>query len=146
MVRIRCDWDCNILVHWDPQWFRIYGAQSPLHRRCVAEIGYLWAVYIEFEQRLDGYTDLDPAVPSTDYDSSNAGNLIYIRPVYDQSQIPMWEAKSSAHSDSGIHIDFIFIIVFLNIILFGVAVLVRNKMYSSLDTEIIEATLENDSD
>ena len=103
-------------------------------------------VYIEFEQRLDGYTDLDPAVPSTDYDSSNAGNLIYIRPVYDQSQIPMWESKSSAHSDSGIHIDFIFIIVFLNIILFGVAVFVRNKMYSSLDTEIIEATLENDSD
>ena len=58
----------------------------------------------------------------------------------------MWDAKSAAHSDSGIHIDFIFIIVFLNIILFGVAVLVRNKMYSSLDTEIIEATLENDSD
>tara|TARA_B100000579_G_scaffold318378_1_gene267899 strand:+ start:148 stop:2607 length:2460 start_codon:yes stop_codon:yes gene_type:complete len=103
-------------------------------------------VYVEFEQRLDGYTDLDPAVPSTDYDSSNAGNLIFIRPVYDQSQIPMWDAKSTAHSDSGIHIDFIFIIVFLNIILFGVAVLVRNKMYSSLDTEIIEATLENGSD
>ena len=103
-------------------------------------------VYVEFEQRLDGHTDLDPAVPSTDYDSSNAGNLIYIRPVYDQSQIPMWDAKSAAHSDSGIHIDFIFIIVFLNIILFGVAVLVRNKMFSSLDTEIIEATLENESD
>ena len=48
-------------------------------------------IFVEFEQRLDGYTDLDPAVPSSDYDSSNAGNLIYIRPVYDQSRIPLWD-------------------------------------------------------
>ena len=103
-------------------------------------------VFVEFEQRLDGYTDLDPTVPSSDYDSSNAGNLIYIRPVYDQSQIPLWESSVSAHSDSGFHLDFVIIIVILNVILFGIAVLVRNKMYSSLDVEIIEATLEDDGD
>jgi len=102
-------------------------------------------IFVEFEQRLDGYTDLDPAVPSSDYDSSNAGNLIYIRPVYDQSRIPLWEQSVSAHSDSGFHLDFIIIIVILNVILFGIAVLVRNKMYSSLDVEIIEATLEGES-
>ena len=51
----------------------------------------------------------------------------------------------SAHSDSGFHLDFIIIIVILNVILFGIAVLVRNKMYSSLDVEIIEATLEGES-
>ena len=99
-------------------------------------------VYIEFEQRLDGYTDLDPAIPSTDYDSSHEGNLIYIRPVYDQSQIPMWDQKIEAHSDSGLHLDFITIIIILNVILFGVAVFVRNKMYSSLEVEIVEAIIE----
>ncbi|GIS44924.1 MAG: hypothetical protein Ct9H90mP16_19940 [Candidatus Poseidoniales archaeon] len=61
--------------------------------------------------------------------------MIYIRPVYDQSRIPLWEQSVSAHSDSGFHLDFIIIIVILNVILFGIAVLVRNKMYSSLDVK-----------
>ena len=103
-------------------------------------------VFVEFEQRLDGYTDLDPAIPSSDYDSSNAGNLIYIRPVYDQSQIPMWEQEFSTHSDSWLHIDFIFIIIILNVILFGIAVVVRNKMYSSLDAEILVASVDEGND
>ena len=99
-------------------------------------------IYIEFEQRLDGYTDLDPAIPSSDYDSSHEGNLIYIRPVYDQSQIPMWEQEFAVNSDSGLHLDLVVIIVILNIILFGVAAFVRSKVYSSLDVDIVEAVVE----
>lgn len=99
-------------------------------------------IYIEFEQRLDGYTDLDPTIPSSDYDSSHEGNLIYIRPVYDQSQIPMWGQELTVNSDSGLHLDLVVIIVILNIILFGVAAFVRSKVYSSLDVDIVEAVVE----
>ncbi len=47
---------------------------------------------IDWELRLDGYTDLDPAEPSPDYDPSMNGNLVYVRPVYDQQAFLAWTA------------------------------------------------------
>ena len=43
---------------------------------------------IDWDLRLDGYTDLDPAEPSPDYDAATmAGQMVYLRPVYDESAI-----------------------------------------------------------
>jgi hypothetical protein len=42
---------------------------------------------IAFEQRLDFYSDLDPATPSDDYDSSMDGMLVFTRNVYNQQAV-----------------------------------------------------------
>ena len=42
---------------------------------------------IAFEQRPDFYSDLDPATPSDDYDSSMDGMLVFTRSVYDQQAV-----------------------------------------------------------
>ena len=44
-------------------------------------------INIAFEQRPDFYSDLDPALPSEDYDSSNDGQLTFTRLVYDQAAV-----------------------------------------------------------
>ena len=98
-------------------------------------------IYIEFEQRLDGYTDLDPAIPSSDYDSSHEGNLIYIRPVYDQSKIPMWDRELSTHSESEFPIGLLTLALIITLILVGSAIAVRNKI-GSPEIEFSEAVIE----
>ena len=42
---------------------------------------------IAFEQRPDFYSDLDPATPSDDYDSSMDGLLVFTRSVYNQEAV-----------------------------------------------------------
>ena len=87
--------------------------------------------FIEFEQRLDGYTDLDPAIPSSDYNSSNAGNLIYIRPVYDQSKIPLWQQQDlGVQSDSGFPIGILTLAILLTLILVGSAIAIKKHIDS----------------
>ena len=44
-------------------------------------------VDISFEQRPDFYSDLDPAPPSDDYDTSMDGMLTFTRPAYDQQTV-----------------------------------------------------------
>ena len=86
-------------------------------------------IVIDFEQRLDGYTDLDPAIPSTDYDSNNDGNLIYMRPVYDESQIPIWGQDVYVQSESSFPISVIILSLFVILILtFSIFVIInKNK-------------------
>ena len=84
-------------------------------------------LFIEFEQRLDGYTDLDPAIPSSDYDANYAGNLIYVRPVYDQSKIPMWgQQELTTQVDSELPIGMVTLVVLLTLSLIGAAYAIRN--------------------
>jgi len=44
-------------------------------------------VDISFEQRPDFYSDLDPAIPSQDYDSEYDGQLTFTRMAYDQQAV-----------------------------------------------------------
>jgi hypothetical protein len=44
-------------------------------------------VDISFEQRPDFYSDLDPAIPSQDYDSEYDGQLTFTRMAYDQQSV-----------------------------------------------------------
>jgi len=87
-------------------------------------------VYIQFDQRPDGYTDLDPAVPSEDYDSSFSGNLIYIRPVYDQSSIPLWDGEVSIESSSESSLIGMLIGLILSLVLIGSAFFLGIRMTS----------------
>ncbi|MEC7704750.1 MAG: hypothetical protein VX906_05860, partial [Candidatus Thermoplasmatota archaeon] len=97
-------------------------------------------LFIEFEQRLDGYTDLDPAIPSSDYDPKFAGNLVYIRPVYDESRIPIWQQEITVHSGSDMPIGLITLGILITLILVGSAIAIRNKLEYP-EVELTEAVL-----
>ena len=58
---------------------------------------------VEVPLRFDGYSDLDPAVPSDFYDQEGASELVMIRPVYDESKIPSFlvETESFGSKSSG---------------------------------------------
>ncbi len=100
--------------------------------------------FIEFEQRFDGYTDLDPAIPSSDYNSNNSGNLIYIRPVYDQSKIPLWQQQDlEVHSDSGFPVGILTLAILLTLILVGSAIAIK-KHNDSREIEFAEIISEED--
>ncbi len=55
--------------------------------------------FVEVPLRFDGYSDLDPAVPSDFYDQEEASELVMIRPVYDQSKIPSFLVETESYSD-----------------------------------------------
>ena len=88
-------------------------------------------VNIEFDQRPDFYSDLDPAPPSEDYDSSMDGMLTFTRPAYDQQTVvsliqPL--PTGSEEEATGFFAtlfefagDYTFGFLFLLLVLFGVA-------------------------
>jgi len=100
-------------------------------------------IFVEFEQRLDGYTDLDPAVPSSDYDASNYGNLIYVRPVYDESKIPIWNQEVSVQSESSFPVTLIAIGTLLTLILFCSTVFIWTRL--NAPEEELEAITNSES-
>ena len=55
--------------------------------------------FVEVPLRFDGYSDLDPAVPSDFYDQEEASELVMIRPVYDQSKIPSFLVETESYGD-----------------------------------------------
>jgi hypothetical protein len=55
---------------------------------------------IAFEQRVDFYSDLDPASPSDDYDSSMDGMLVFTRSVYNQQAVVNLITTKSIEDDS----------------------------------------------
>lgn len=78
---------------------------------------------VDWDLRMDGYTDLDPAQPSDSYDSVWDGNLIYVRPVYDESLVPAWNGEDTTimnQATSWIWL-FIEIIVFAGVLGLAVA-------------------------
>ena len=50
----------------------------------------------EVPLRFDGYSDLDPAHPSDFYDADTAFDLVMVRPVYDETLIPAYNADNAA--------------------------------------------------
>ena len=50
----------------------------------------------EVPLRFDGYSDLDPAHPSDFYDADTAFDLVMVRPVYDETLIPAYNADNVA--------------------------------------------------
>ena len=50
----------------------------------------------EVPLRFDGYSDLDPAHPSDFYDADTAFDLVMVRPVYDDTLIPAYNADNVA--------------------------------------------------
>ena len=77
--------------------------------------------------------DLLLEIPSADYDSINDGNLIYMRPVYDQSQIPMWGQEVSVQSESGFPLSMIALTFFVILILSSSLFVIINKYKKSDD-------------
>ena len=49
----------------------------------------------EVPLRFDGYSDLDPAHPSDFYDVDTAFDLVMVRPVYDETLIPAYNADNT---------------------------------------------------
>ena len=84
-----------------------------------------------------------PAIPSSDYDSSNEGNLIYIRPVYDQSKIPMWGKAVSTQSNSALPIGLVTLAVLVTLILVGSAIAIWNNV-ASPEVKFAEAIIQED--
>ncbi len=80
-------------------------------------------VYVEWELRMDGYTDLDPAVPSDSYDSAWDGNLVYRRPVYDESLVPPYIKPPVVEPQSSVSIPMVLGMLFLTLTLLGVVAL-----------------------
>ncbi len=95
-------------------------------------------IVIDFEQRLDGYTDLDPAIPSNEYDSINDGNLIYLRPVYNESQIPIWGQNVSVQAESSFPVSMIILSLFVILILTSSILVIINKNKNSRRLDDIE--------
>ena len=67
----------------------------------ILTLGLDSVIDIAFEQRLDFYSDLDPATPSDDYDKSMDGMLVFTRSVYNQQAVVnLITPKSSAEDSS----------------------------------------------
>ena len=84
----------------DPEFFE---SRIPYTVDVLLTLDLSQPVNIAFEQRPDFYSDLDPALPSQDYDSANDGKLTFTRLVYNQSAVVSLiepkEDKSESSSD-----------------------------------------------
>ena len=58
-------------------------------------------VNIEFEQRPDFYSDLNPTTPSDDYDNSMDGMLTFTRQAYDQATVVSLIKPKDMGTDAG---------------------------------------------
>ena len=89
-------------------------------------------VNVQFEQRPDFYSDLNPTTPSDEYDESMDGMLTFTRPAYDQATVvgliqPKNTGGGTVASDGffstlgGIIADHPFAVIFSLLMLIGVA-------------------------
>jgi hypothetical protein len=82
----------------DPEFFE---SRVPYTVDVVLTLDLNEPVNVQFEQRPDFYSDLDPTSPSDDYDSSMDGMLSFTRMAYDQATVVgMIQPKDTA-SDEG---------------------------------------------
>ena len=112
----------------DPEFFE---SHIPYTVDVMLTLDLTTPVNIEFDQRPDFYSDLDPAPPSEDYDSSMDGMLTFTRPAYDQQTVvsliqPL--PTGSEEEATGFFAtlfefagDYTFGFLFLLLVLFGVA-------------------------
>ena len=119
----------------DPEFFE---SRIPYTVDVVLTLALNDAVNVQFDQRPDFYSDLNPIAPSEVYDESMEGMLTYTRGAYDQhAVVQLIQPKSTAGGDDdsgffGSMVDAIqdnaLIIVFLLLIALGVAttVIVNN--------------------
>ena len=117
-------------------------------------------VDISFEQRPDFYSDLDPAIPSADYDSEYDGQLTFTRMAYDQQAVfslivPKVTTVENSDSDgffsalSGVFAEYwgaaSFFSIFMLVGAIGLGYLIRSSridepkvlISSSIDAELI---------
>ena len=79
-----------------------FESQCPLHRGCHADDGSLsQPVDIQFEQRPDFYSDLNPTTPSDDYEEDMDGMLTFTRSAYDQATVVSLIQPKTMGSDGG---------------------------------------------
>jgi len=76
----------------------------------------------EVPLRFDGYSDLDPAHPSDFYDVDTAFDLVMVRPVYDETLIPAYNADSTPILEKAASSFFLIGLVVFVILAIGVTV------------------------
>lgn len=86
---------------------------------------------VEWEQRSEGYSDLDPAQPSDAYDSSMEGNLVYVRPVYDLSEVPPWQPESNLFESVSSSVLWVFLEILVFSALAGAAFTYARRVVAS---------------
>ena len=95
----------------------------------------------EVPLRFDGYSDLDPAPPSDFYDEDSSFDLIMVRPIYDESKIPAFNADNSPIIEKSSNSIFMagFLLSSLLIIVVAVTIWLRNK-----SDDVLDAVIENE--
>ena len=76
----------------------------------------------EVPLRFDGYSDLDPAQPSDFYDVDTAFDLVMVRPVYDETLIPAYNADNTPILEKAASSFFLIGLVVFVILAIGVTV------------------------
>ena len=76
----------------------------------------------EVPLRFDGYSDLDPAQPSDFYDVDTAFDLVMVRPVYDETLIPAYNADNTPIVEKAASSFFLIGLVVFVILAIGVTV------------------------
>ena len=117
-------------------------------------------VNVQFEQRPDFYSDLNPTMPSDEYDESMDGMLTFTRPAYDQATVvgliqPKNTGGGTIASDGffstlgGIIADHPFAVIFSLLMLIGVAgtagYAVRLQTEDDVEDAVLVAELEDKS-
>ena len=112
-------------------------------------------VNIEFEQRPDFYSDLNPTTPSEEYEDSMDGMLTFTRKAYDQATVVslITPKTTEAESDSqgffsslgGVIADHPFAVIISLLMLIGVAGSAGYAVRLQTEDEIEEAVLMGES-
>ena len=83
----------------DPEFFE---SRIPYTVDVVLTLDLSEPVNIQFEQRPDFYSDLDPTLPSSNYDDSMDGQLTFTRLAYDQQAVvALIQPKDNGGGDGG---------------------------------------------
>jgi hypothetical protein len=96
----------------------------------------------EVPLRFDGYSDLDPAPPSDFFEEDSSFDLVMVRPIYDESKIPAFNADNSPIIEKSAN-SILMIGVFLSavlIIVVAATIWLRNK-----PDDIFEAVIEKEN-
>ena len=93
----------------------------------------------EVPLRFDGYSDLDPAHPSDFYDPDTAFDLVMVRPVYDETQIPAYNADNTTIIEkASSSILFIGLLVFTLLAIGVTSFWLRNKPEDTILADIVD--------
>ncbi|MAB36016.1 MAG: hypothetical protein CL975_01660 [Euryarchaeota archaeon] len=97
---------------------------------------------VEIPLRNDGYSDLDPAQPSDFYDPESSFDLLMVRPVYDESLIPEYEADSFLSGKAkSVALPFLGLGASLILLVLFVGLLFRVKDRTRYEEESIQAVI-----